>query len=154
MGKFAGRGVRVWVLAMVSCALAAGCSTLQQDHGYVPVASDLDRIEVGVDTRDTVAAIVGRPSTEGVLAESGWYYVKSRWATRGASAPREAAREVVEIKFDAAGRVANVARYGLEQGQVITLSRRVTEPNVKGATIVGQLFGNIGRVNTERLLSQ
>jgi outer membrane protein assembly factor BamE (lipoprotein component of BamABCDE complex) len=143
-----------WVLAMAVCTWVAGCNTLQQDHGYVPVASDLDRIEVGVDTRDTVAAIVGRPSTEGVLAESAWYYVQSRWATRGASAPREAVREVVEISFDKAGRVSNVARFGLEQGQIITLSRRVTEPNVKGATIIGQLFGNIGRVNTDRLLSR
>lgn len=145
-------GLGAW--ALCAALVLAGCSTLRRDHGYVPPKADLDRIELGIDTRETVAAIIGRPSTEGILNESGWYYVQSRWATQGASAPREEVREVVAISFDTQGRVANVETFGLERGQIVPLSRRVTEPNVRGASIIGQLFGNVGRVNTERLLVQ
>lgn len=147
MGKFG------WCSAVLILALAA-CKPIYQKHGYVPEPADLDRIEVGVDTRDTVAAIVGRPSTQGLLNDVGWYYVQSRWKNLGALAPVEEDRQVVAITYTEAGKVANIERFGMEKGQVVALSRRVTEPNVKSAGFLRQLFGNIGRINTDRLLSQ
>ncbi len=147
MGKL---GLRI---ALVMVALAA-CSPIYQKHGYVPETADLDRIELGRDTRDTVAAIVGRPSTAGLLNDVGWFYVQSKWKQVGAMAPVEIDRQVVAISFDDAGKVANVERFGMEKGQVVALSRRITEPNVKSAGFLKQLFGNIGRVSTDQLLSQ
>lgn len=150
MGKFAGRAVRI-VAVMV--ALAA-CAPLYQKHGYVPEVADLDRIEVGRDTRETVAAIVGRPTTSGLLNDVGWFYVQSRWKQVGAMAPVEEDRQVVAITFTEAGVVQNVERFGLEKGQVVALSRRITEPNVKSAGFLRQLFGNIGRISADQLLSE
>ena len=147
MGKF---GLRI---ALLLVALAA-CAPIYQKHGYVPETADLDRIELGKDTRETVAAIVGRPSTAGLLNDVGWFYVQSRWRHLGAMAPVEVDRQVVAISFDEAGKVSNVERFGLEKGQVVALSRRITEPNVKSAGFLAQLFGNIGRVSTDQLLSE
>jgi outer membrane protein assembly factor BamE (lipoprotein component of BamABCDE complex) len=147
MGKF---GLR---MAFIVLALAA-CTPLYQRHGYVPEVADLDRIELGKDTRETVAAIVGRPSTAGLLNDVGWFYVQSKWKQVGAMAPVEIDRQVVAITFDESGTVANVERFGLEKGTVVALSRRVTEPNVKSAGFLRQLFGNIGRISTDQLLSQ
>jgi outer membrane protein assembly factor BamE (lipoprotein component of BamABCDE complex) len=147
MGKF---GLR---MAFIVLALAA-CTPLYQRHGYVPEVADLDRIELGKDTRETVAAIVGRPSTAGLLNDVGWFYVQSKWRQVGAMAPVEIDRQVVAITFDESGTVANVERFGLEKGTVVALSRRVTEPNVKSAGFLRQLFGNIGRISTDQLLSQ
>jgi outer membrane protein assembly factor BamE (lipoprotein component of BamABCDE complex) len=147
MGKFGWRSA-VLILAMAACA------PIYQKHGYVPEAADLDRIEVGVDTRETVAAIVGRPSTQGLLNDVGWYYVQSRWKNLGALAPVEEDRQVVAITFSDSGKVSNVERFGLEKGQVVAISRRVTEPNVKSAGFLRQLFGNIGGIKVDRLLSQ
>lgn len=139
---------------LVLVAVLAACSPLYQKHGYVPDQADLDRIEVGVDTRDTVAAIVGRPSTASLLNDVGWFYVQSRWKQVGAMAPVEIDRQVVAITFTPEGRVTNVEKFGIEKGQVVALSRRVTEPNVKSAGLLRQLFGNLGRITTDSLLSQ
>jgi len=147
MGKFGWRGA-------VICLAMAACTPIYQKHGYVPEPADLDRIEVGIDSRETVAAIIGRPSTSGLLNDVGWYYVQSRWKNLGAMAPVEEDRQVVAITFEENGKVANVERFGLEKGQVVALSRRVTQPNVKSAGFLRQLFGNIGGINTDRLLSQ
>lgn len=139
------RGVRGAALALLLVALAA-CSAIYRNHGYAPEDSDLALIEVGVDTRDTVAEKVGRPSASGVLSDGGWYYVQSRYRHFAYRAPEEVEREVVSISFNRNGTVANVERFGLADGQVVPLSRRITESNIRGIGFIRQLLGNLGNI--------
>ncbi len=140
-------------LALAVCVLLlAGCTTLYRNHGYVPNDADLATIRVGVTTRDEVAQSVGRPTSTGLLDADGWYYVQSRFRDYAYLAPREIDREVVVISFGSGGRVANVERFGLEQGRVVALSRRVTESNVQGIGFLRQMFGNIGNLEAGELL--
>lgn len=132
--------------------LTSACAPTYRNHGYVPSDDDLARIEVGVDTRETVAVDVGRPSAAGLLNDVGWYYVQSRWKHSGAFAPREQDRQVVAITFTEDGTVENVERFGLEQGRVVALSRRVTESNIKGLSFLSQLLGNIGQLRADQLI--
>ena len=140
-----GRAARFGLIAAV--LFVAACSTVYRNHGYVPAEQDLAAIEVGVDTRETVSEKIGRPSASGLLNDTGWFYVQSRWAYRGAFEPKEIERQVVSITFTEAGRVANVERFGLERGKVVPISRRVTETNVKGLSLIQQLLGSFGRVS-------
>ena len=142
-----------WAIVAVAVVLMAGCTPLYRDHGYVPTDDDLALIEIGVDTRDTVAERVGRPSTLGLLNDTGWYYVQSRWQTIGPRQPQEIDRQVVAITFTPEGTVTDVGRYGLQDGQVIALSRRVTESNVQGAGFIRQLLGNIGGLRADQVLN-
>lgn len=130
----------------------AACQPIYRSHGYVPSDSDLAMLVVGQDTRDTVGDFVGRPSSAGVLEDGGWYYVGSRWREVGWKKPEEISREVVAISFNEAGVVQNIERFGLQDGRVVTLSRRVTDSNIKGVTFLGQLLGSIGNVNAGQFL--
>ncbi len=148
---------RIVALSRIVMALAfglalAGCSNIDRNHGYVPPDSDLDQIIVGVDTRDTVAEVVGRPSAAGILDAGGWYYVKSKFRAYGFRARQEIDREVVAISFDPDGVVTNVERFGLEEGRVVVLSRRVTDSNIRGVSFLRQLFGSVGNFTAETLL--
>ena len=129
------------ILALTACA------TLEDKHGYVPEQELLDEIIVGSDTKDTVARIAGRPGTEGIIDDSGWYYVKSEYETRLWRAPVEVNREVVAITFSEKGLVENIERFGLEDGQVVVLNRRVTDSNTQGIGFLRQLFSNLGNFN-------
>ena len=51
------------------------------------------------------------------------------------------------MTFNESGTVANVERFGLERGKVVPLSRRVTESNVKGLSVIQQLLGSFGRLS-------
>lgn len=137
-------------IALLFCAIAligaAACTPIYRDHGYVPTDVDLAQIKVGTDSRETVAGLIGRPSASALLNDTGWYYVQSRWKTIGAHAPQEIDRQVVAVTFTDAGIVENVERFGLENGRVIALSRRVTDSNIKGVGFLRQLMGNLGRV--------
>ncbi|RYH03229.1 outer membrane protein assembly factor BamE [Salipiger sp. IMCC34102] len=140
-------------LAAAALALAVACTPIVRNHGYIPVAEDLAGLTVGQDTRETVIAAVGPPVTGGVSNNDALYYVQSRFVTRGAAAPVETAREVLAIRFDSAGILSNIERYGLEDGRVITLSRRVTDSNEADGALLRQILGNVGRVDAQDILN-
>jgi outer membrane protein assembly factor BamE (lipoprotein component of BamABCDE complex) len=145
--------MRMAAAALVLLALV-GCTEIVRNHGYAPAEADLATLAVGRDTRETVAFKVGRPSAGGLMQDGAWYYVQSRWSQRGAAAAQEVGREVVAISFDKGGRVSNIERFGLEDGQVVALSRRVTDSNIKGVGLIRQLLGNLGRINPGQFLRQ
>lgn len=131
-------------LAIVALLGLAACAPVYRNHGFIPAAEDLSQVVVGQTTVDDLQGLIGRPSAQGLLTGSGWYYVGSRWRHYGALAPREISREVVAVSFDPAGTVTNVERFGLERGRVVVLSRRVTEGGVTEISLIGQLLGSLG----------
>lgn len=148
------RGIAIPALAAALAFSLAACSPITRDYGYAPSDADLEDVVIGVDTRDTLADVVGAPSAAGVMRDSAWYYVASRWEARGPLAPEEVEREVVAVSFDQTGVVTNIERFGLAEGQVIALNRRVTEDNIKGVSFLRQLLGNVGNLTAEQLLDQ
>ena len=132
--------------------LAAGCTAVYRNHGYVPAEEDLAEIVVGVDTRDSVAESIGTPGASGVLKDGDYYYVASRFRHYGLRPPEEVSREVVAIRFDRRGVVREIGRYGLQDGRVVALNPRVTSSNVEDKTFLRQLLGNLGRFNPNSVI--
>jgi outer membrane protein assembly factor BamE (lipoprotein component of BamABCDE complex) len=142
-------GMRRQGAVLVLAAGLAACSPVIRNHGYVPAEDELALIEVGKDTRETVGQKIGRPSTSGLLNDDGWFYVQSQYQHVGPREPKEIERQVLAITFNEAGVVENIGRFGLEDGKVVEISRRVTETNVKGITLIQQLLGSFGRLRAE-----
>lgn len=155
-----GRGAAAAILGSwhrAACALGllaivAACTPIIRDHGFAPTEAELATLGIGTDTRETVNQKVGRPSAEGLLEDSGWFYVQSRWEQIGPRAPVEVDRQVVVVSFNEAGTVSNVERFGLEDGQVVALSRRVTESNIASVSVVSQVLGSFGRLRADQLV--
>ncbi len=141
-------------LMLVLLAAIAACSAVYRNHGYVPSEEELAQVEVGKDTRETVGQKIGRPSTSGLLNDDGWFYVQSRYKLVGPREPKEIDRQVLAITFTEGGVVENIARYGLEDGRVVEISRRVTKPNVKGLSVIQQILGNFGRLQAGDILGR
>ena len=80
--------------------------------------------------------------------------MSSTFVHYGAFAPDEVDRQVVAIRFDSNDVVRNVARYTLEDGQVVALDRRVTEDGIEDVTLLEQLLRSFGRFNTAQLLGE
>ena len=104
---------------------------------------------VGVDTRASVEDVVGSPTAGGVLEGGNFYYVRSTVKTFGPRRPEVVDRQVLAISFDEAGVLQNIESFGLEDGRVVTLSRRVTDSNISNVSFLRQLLGNIGRVGPD-----
>lgn len=141
-GKGPGRWLMAAVLGLV--LIAAACSPIMRFHGYAPSEQDLAQIVVGQDTRQTVAQKIGQPGMGGVMEGSGWFYVQSDWRERGWRAPVETDRQVVAITFDERDRVANIERFGLAEGEVVALSRRVTDSGPR-PSVLSQVLSVLGQ---------
>lgn len=147
-------GARAIGILLLAASLATACVRLEESHGYVPTDSELSNLIVGRDTRETVEVIIGRPSLDSLRTANGWYYVKSDYETFAWRAPEEVNREAVAILFAENGTVANIERFGLEEGRVIPLSRRVTESNISGITFLRQLIGNLGNFRLQDFVDE
>lgn len=141
-------------LVGLALVVATGCTPLYRNHGYMPLEEDLSALTVGVDTRDSVAEAVGTPTAGGILADGDYYYVRSRFRHFGFLEPQEISREVLAISFDAQGVMRNVETFGLQDGQVVTLSQRITDTSVQDRTFIRQLLGNIGNFNAGTLIGE
>lgn len=139
-------------LAFVLPLAVAGCTHVYRHHGYIPPDEALSQVQIGQTTQAELETLIGRPSSQGVLAGSSWYYVGSRWEYFGAREPREIERRVLAVRFSESGVVTNLETYGLEQGRIVELSSRVTDSGIQGSGLIRQLLGNIGRVQASDLL--
>ena len=147
------RAARITVVAL-ALAGATACAPTFQNHGYIPFEEELAQITVGVDTRESVVAAVGSPTSTGVSGSDAFYYVASRFRHFAFFAPEEISREVLAISFTEAGVVRNIERFGLEDGRVVVLSRRVTDDNLPDTTFLGQLLDNIGNFDPSTLIPE
>lgn len=134
-------------LSLMACAgLMAACSAQFRNHGYIPPEDELQELAVGIDTRASVEDLVGTPTSGGVLQEGNFYYVAHTVRTFGPRKPEVVDRQVLAMSFDGEGVLENIERFGLEEGQVVVLERRVTDSGVTDTPFVRQLLGSFGRV--------
>lgn len=137
--------------AGLSAAIAVtGCAPLVQpvveDRGYIFDPSDLEKLQAGA-SKEQVRTVMGSPSTVSTVDGEAWYYISSRFETMMFYRPKEIERTVAAVYFDKSETVQEVAYYGLEDGQIVNFVDRTTPTRGKELTILGQLFGNLGRFN-------
>ncbi|CUH51939.1 outer membrane protein assembly factor BamE [Shimia sp. R11_0] len=135
--------IKLSVMGVLVLTLAS-CATRYRNHGYVPTTEELSSITLGVDTRDTVTETIGPPSATGVLDGNVNLYVRTRVKHFGPRKPEVVERQIVAIGFDANGIARNVEHYALEDGQVVPLTRRITDNGIESGGLLRQLAGNIG----------
>lgn len=131
------------MLSAVLLGLVA-CGPTYRNHGYVPSQEDLEQIVVGIDTRASVEETLGSVGASSVREDNALYFVRSRVRTLAMFDPEVVERDVVAVSFDGDGVVENVETFGLERGQVVRLTRRVTDSSVADKGFFRQLIGNIG----------
>ncbi|MAU53869.1 MAG: cell envelope protein SmpA [Roseovarius sp.] len=134
-------------LALCAFLAVASCAAIYQNHGYIPPEEDLQNLIVGVDTRATVDDLIGPPTLAGMSEEGDYYYVRSRKRTFGMFRPREVERQVLAISFNDDDTIANIERFGLQDGRIVPLEQRVTDNSVVKTGFLRQLLDNIGAIN-------
>ena len=139
-------------LVLVMATLAA-CGGQYRNHGYMPLAEDVNSLIVGVDTRDSIIEVMGVPTTGGVLTQEAMYYVRSRVQHKGYVKPNEIQRDVLVLSFDKNQILRNVERFGIEKGKLIRLEHRVTEAPGGDRSVLQQIIGSIGGFNPNSIVN-
>lgn len=147
------RSLRSVALAAVLGLALTGCTESFRDHGFVPPQEELDAITLGQDTRDTLAQTLGQPAGAGVVGETTWFYSQYRVRSYAWRAPEIVTRDIVAVSFADNGTVSNVETFTLADGQVVDISRRVTESSIREVSIFRQVLGNFGRISIGELVN-
>ncbi|OSP54919.1 outer membrane protein assembly factor BamE [Pseudoruegeria sp. SK021] len=137
---------------VIGMSVLSACNPTIDNHGYVPPPSELAKVVVGTDTRETVVEKIGAPINTGFDNNNAWYYVSSRRQNRGILPPKEIERQVLAIDFADAGQVTDIRRYGIEHGQLVVLTGRTTNPPVRDIGFLRSIFGNIGTPTAAEVL--
>lgn len=135
-----------------SILIFSGCSPIMNNHGYLPVSADVADITVGKDTKDSVLALLGEPTTKGAQGDNSWYYISYTVRKFAFFAPTITDREILAVSFNGAGRVAAINNYGLEDGIVIDLNTGETPTGGRSLSFWQQMLGNVGNFSAETFL--
>tara|TARA_R110002051_G_scaffold50418_1_gene97564 strand:+ start:3318 stop:3809 length:492 start_codon:yes stop_codon:yes gene_type:complete len=137
--------VRLLAIASMA-ALATACAPVVGVNGFQNVDVKPADIVAGTDTKETVIARLGSPSTTSTFeGDNIWYYISQTTEKYTYNLPQVTQRSVTEITFNDAEQVASVRTLGLDDGQDLTMQRRETPTRGRELTIMEQLLGNVGR---------
>src|SRR6185295_11974059 len=92
--------LRRLILAVASVAALAGCTATRDFHGYLADQAQPTDVQSGVDTRSTVLARLGTPSTTSIFDDNLWVYMSSTRELLTFYYPKVVQREIVAIQFD------------------------------------------------------
>ena len=135
------------VLALAAATtLTGGCTRLRSHQGYIVDADLVNSVQPGVDTRDSVAKVLGQPSFRSQFGEENWFYISRDSRNYAFTQPHPTDQLTLEISFDAAGTVTAIRRSGIDQIAAVTPFGKTTPTLGRTRSFFQDLFGNIGTV--------
>lgn len=134
------------ILALTATAMVTACSPIRSYHGYQPDETAPSDILPGEDTRATVIARLGSPSTKSVFDDNTWYYMSTQYASFAYLRPKVTTREITAIKFGEDDVVDEIVQYDADDGEVLQYAARKTATRGRQLGLLEQLFGNVGTI--------
>jgi outer membrane protein assembly factor BamE (lipoprotein component of BamABCDE complex) len=135
-------------IALAGAALLAGCATTRVHKGTVLDPQLVSAIQPGVDNKDSVAKLLGRPTFVGEFTPNDWYYLSRDARQIAFRNPHVMNQTVLHVRFDAKGNVLSVDRTGKELVMNVDPTGRRTPTLGRKKSFFEELFGNIGNVGS------
>jgi len=148
VARFGARArAHVGLVAGLACVLGAGaCTPLRSHQGYIIDADLVNSVQPGVDTRASVAQVLGHPTIASQFGAQDWYYVSRDSRNLNFQKPKAKDQIALKITFNPAGTVTSVTRTGIDQIASIDPYGKTTPTLGKKRGFFEDLFGNIGTV--------
>ncbi|HTK35952.1 MAG TPA: outer membrane protein assembly factor BamE [Caulobacteraceae bacterium] len=131
-------------LGLVGLSMAA-CAPTVAYNGFQAREDKPQDVKVGEDTKSTVTARLGSPSTTSSFEPNTWYYISQSTTKVAYQNPKLISRDVVEIKFGPDEKVTEVKHLGLKNGYELAYNKNETPTRGRELSVLEQLLGNIGR---------
>jgi outer membrane protein assembly factor BamE (lipoprotein component of BamABCDE complex) len=145
------------VLNMATIAAAVLLAACAQTRGHKGVVLDpqlVSSVQPGVDNKDSVEKLLGRPSFTGQFTPNDWYYVSRDVSQVAFRNPRVIRQTVMIVRFDPKGNVASVHHTGRELVMNVSPTGKSTPTLGRKRSFFEELFGNIGSVGAPGIPGQ
>jgi outer membrane protein assembly factor BamE (lipoprotein component of BamABCDE complex) len=138
---------RAITMATISAAvLLTGCAQMRAHKGAIMDPQLAGSIQAGVDNKDSVQKLLGRPTFVGQFTPNDWYYVSRDTTQLAFRNPRVTKENVMIVRFDQKGNVASIQHTGRELVMNVKPYGKQTPTLGRKRSFFEELFGNIGSV--------
>ena len=134
------------VLLAACVAGTSACVPLKSHQGYVVDADLVNSVQAGTDNRQSVLAVLGKPTFTSEFNQGDWYYVSRDTRNYAFNNPHVRDQLTLRISFDERGVVTAVRKSGAEQVASVSPYGKTTPTLGKKRSFFDELFGNIGTV--------
>jgi len=135
----------LFIALAASLAALAACSPVASYQGFQAIDQKPGDVKVGEDTRSTVLAKLGSPTTQSTFDKNIWFYISQVRSQTSFYNPKTVSRNVVAIAFDPdTEQVRSVNTYTLADGRVISYNTHETPTRGREMTVLEQMIGSIG----------
>ena len=133
-------------VAISLAGLSAACAPVIGSNGFQAIDAKPQDVVAGTDTKETVLAKLGSPSTTSTFeSDNVWYYISQTTEKYTYNRPVVSRRSVTEITFGEGDKVADVRTLGLADGEALAMNPNATPTRGRELTVLEQLLGNVGR---------
>ena len=109
----------ILAIGLLTLPLTACLTPARDFHGYVADDAQPRDIKPDEDTRSSVLAQLGSPSTESVFDDKTWMYISDVQERVAFLKPKITKRSITAIRFGEDDKVDEVLEYNAEDGEVI-----------------------------------
>jgi len=135
---------------ILAASVAACISPSRSMHGYVADEAQPSEMKPGEDTRSSVTAQLGTPSTRSVFDDNTWFYISTTTERFAFFRPKVDRRRITAIRFGDDGMVDDVLEYDESDGEVVNFVSRETPTLGRQLSLIEQLLGSVGAVGLPR----
>ena len=139
---------RIMALTAMGSALTltGACVPLRSHQGYIIDADLMNSVQPGVDNRNSVLKVLGKPSFASQFNQGDWYYIARDSRNLAYLKPKAASQFTLKVSFTDAGVVSSMTRTGVDRVATITPYGKTTPTLGRKRSFFEELFGNIGAV--------
>jgi outer membrane protein assembly factor BamE (lipoprotein component of BamABCDE complex) len=129
-----------------AAALVQGCTPISAYQGFQVVDTKPTDLKVGQDTKSTVLAQLGSPSSVSTFDPNVWFYISQVTEHEAFYQAKTTRRDVVAVSFDKEDdKVAKVDTLSLKDGRVIAYNGRETPTRGRSLSVLEQIIGTLGQ---------
>lgn len=136
---------KLTLTSLIGLSLAvSACTEVVTTHGQVINSSQLNKIRIDIDDKESVQSILGSPSSIGTFADARWYYVTETTVDKPLNPNILEERNVLVIEFNEDDKVISLRKLDETDGRQIEPSARVTPTQGQSLGVLDQLIENLG----------
>ncbi len=135
---------KMFLLSLGFLATACSSDTFICRTGNMPSEDKIAMVFKGQSKND-ILEVLGSPSTIVPLDQDTWIYMSSEIKQVAFMAPKEIDREVLVVKFDQSGKVANIEKLDKKHGEQVAVAEEQTPNQEQEQGFFRKYFGGVGQ---------
>jgi outer membrane protein assembly factor BamE (lipoprotein component of BamABCDE complex) len=138
------RQIAAFCLGLAALAVSA-CTETLTTHGHVLKPEDVAALKVGEQSKQTVEALLGTPSSVSLFDDNVWYYISDLSRNKPLNPNILETRDVYILTFDDTGTLADVSKRDKAASKEVDPNTASTYTQGQSLGIIDQFLFNLGR---------